>query len=150
MAFNYSTGFKKAICDDASVKDTFDGGFIRVYSAPTAPPATADAAIPGDSVLLVTYSDDGGAGGLNLEAAAVGGTISKLASQTWKGTAAETGTPAFFRYIQTGDSGAASTSAARIQGLIGTAGADMNLSSMTITDGNEYTLDYFSLTFLGG
>jgi hypothetical protein len=152
MAFKYSTGFKKAICDTGSVKATFDGGFIKVYSAPTAPPVDADAALPADSVLLVTYSVDGVGTGLTLAAAAVGGTIEKNASETWKGTgaAATPSTPAFFRYMQTGDTGALSTTAKRIQGLIGTSGADMNLSSMTITSGSEYTLDYFSLTFLGG
>lgn len=148
MAFKYSTGFKKAVCDTASVKGTFDGGFIKVYSAPTTLPADADAALPGDSVLLCTYSDNGGGGGLTLAAAAVGGTIGKLSTQTWKTTAGATGTPAFFRYVQSGDTGASSTTEKRIQGLVGTAGADMNLSSATITSGQEYTLDFFSITFL--
>ena len=150
MAFKYSTGFKKAICDTASVKGTFDGGFIKVYSAPTEPPEDADAALPSDSVLLLTFSDNAGAGGLNLAAAAVGGAISKLSTQTWKGVAAATGTPAFFRYVQTGDTGAFSTTDKRIQGTVGTAGADMNLANSSITDEQEYTLDFFSLTFLGG
>lgn len=150
MAFKYSTGFKNAVCDTGSVKDTFDGGFIKVYSAPTAIPATADAALPSDSVLLCTFSDASGAEGLYLAAASVAGTISKLSTQVWSGEAAATGTPAFFRYEQTGDSGALSTTEKRIQGNIGVTGADMNLASLTMTDGVTYTLDFFSLTFFGG
>lgn len=150
MAFKYSTGFKKAICDTGSVKATFAGGVIKVYSAPTALPADADAALPSDSVLLCTYSDDDTGDGLDLAAAAVGGTISKLSTQVWKGTAVATGTPAFFRYVQSGDTGTLSTTAKRIQGTVGTSGADMNLSNATMTSGSEYVLDFFSLTFLGG
>lgn len=150
MAFKYSTGFKKAVCDNTSVKDTFDGGFIKVYSAPTTIPADADAALPGDAVLLLSFSDNSGAGGLTLADEAVGGSISKNSTQVWSGAAAASGVPAFFRYVQDGDTGNSSTSAVRIQGLVGTAGADMNLSSATITNGTTYTLDFFSLTFLGG
>lgn len=145
--FKYSTGFRNAVLDTGSVKGTFDGGFLKVYSAPTAVPASADAAI-GDAVLLVTFSDNAGAGGLNLATAAASGSIAKLSSQTWKGTAAATGTAAFFRYVQTGDTGALSTTAKRIQGTVGVAGADMNLSSTSITSGASYTLDYFAMTFL--
>jgi hypothetical protein len=150
MSFQYSTGFKNASLDTASLKGTFDGGFIKVYSAPTGAPATADAALPSDAVLLVTYSDDGGAGGLSLAAAAASGAISKLSTQTWKGTAAATGIGAFFRYVRTGDTGALSTTDKRIQGTVGVSGADLNVSSTTFTATNEYMLDFFSLTFLGG
>jgi hypothetical protein len=52
--------------------------------------------------------------------------------------------------VQTGDTGAFSTTDKRIQGTVGTAGADMNLANSSITDEQEYTLDFFSLTFLGG
>lgn len=149
MAFLYSTGFKKAICDTGSMKGTFDGGFIKVYSAPTGAPATPDAALPGDAVLLCTFSDDGGAGGLTLAVAAVGGSISKLSTQVWKGTGAA-GQAAFFRYVQTGDTGLLSTTNKRIQGTVGVAGADMNLASTTIVAAQEYTLDFFSLSFLDG
>lgn len=146
--FKYSTGFRNALLDTGSVKGTFDGGFIKLYSAPTGAPATADAALPGDAVLLCTFSDNAGSGGLTLAAAAASGSISKLASQVWRGVAAATGTAAFFRYVQTGDTGASSTTAKRIQGTVDVAGADMNLSNTSITASTSYTLDFFALTFL--
>jgi hypothetical protein len=146
--FKYSTGFKNAVLDTGSVKGVFDGGFINVYSAPTAVPLTADAALPSDAVLLATYSDNGGSSGLTLESAAVSGSIAKTSTQVWKATAIASGTAAFFRYWRTGDTGALSTTDKRIQGTVAVAGADMNLASTTLTLGNAYTLDFFALSFL--
>lgn len=147
MALQFSTGFKDAVLDTGSFKATFDDGYIRIYDG--TPPADADAALAGNTV-LVTYSDNGaaiGAGnGLDLEAAAVAGAISKAAAQTWKGTAAATGTATFFRYIQSADTGASSTSEIRIQGTVGGAGADLFVSSTTFTSTVEYTLDLFSIS----
>lgn len=151
MAFKYSTGFKNAVLDTGSVKGTFDGGLIKLYSAPTSVPTSADDALPGDSVLLNTYTvNDDGATGLTLDTAAADGVIEKTASESWQGTAVANGTAAFFRYEQSGDAGAASTTAQRIQGTVGSGGADMFLASTTITSGQLYNLDYFSLTFFGG
>ena len=147
MALEFSTGFKDAVLDTGSFKSTFDDGYIRIYDG--TPPADADAALAGNTV-LVTYSDNDqgiGAGqGLDLEASAANGSISKAAAQTWKGTAAATSTATFFRYIQSADTGALSTTEIRIQGTVGGAGADLFVSSTTFTSAVEYTLDLFSIT----
>jgi len=147
MALKFSTGFKDAVLYTGSVKGTFDDGYITIYSG--AIPADADASI-GAAVALVTYSDNGaalGAGnGLDLEAAAVAGAISKASAQIWKGTAGASGTGAFFRYEQLVDSGSASTTEIRIQGTVGGGGADLFVTSTTFTSAVEYTLDMFSLT----
>lgn len=143
MAFKYSTGFKNAILDTGSVKGTFDGGSITVYAGTV--PADADAAHSGNTA-LVTFTV--ASTGLLLASSASGGSISKSSSQTWSGTAGATSTATFFRYTQSGDTGASSSTAKRIQGTVGTAGADMNLSSVSINSGTTYTLDYFALSFL--
>ena len=146
MAFKYSTGFRNAVCDTGSIKGTFDGGFIKVYAAGSVP-ADADAAHGG--TLLVTYSVNGdGVTGLALEAAAIDGTITKNLAAAWQGTAVATGTALFFRYERSGDAGGASTTAVRIQGTVGGAGADLFMASTAITAATSYALDYFSLTFM--
>lgn len=146
MALSWSTGMKNALLDTGSLKSIFDDGYIRIYSGTV--PADADAAL-GGATELVTYSDNGaseGAGnGLDLAASAAGGAISKAAAQVWKGTAGATGTASFFRYEQTGDGGGASTTAIRIQGTVGGAGADLFVASTTFTSSVEYTLDIFSI-----
>lgn len=148
MALSFSTGFKNAILDTGSLKSTFDDGYIKVYAA-SAIPADADAALVG-TTLLVTYSDNDqgvGAGqGLDLEATAVDGAISKAAGQTWSGTAGATGTGLFWRYEQSTDTGGASTTEIRIQGTIGGAGADLLVQSTSFTNTTLYTLDFFSLS----
>lgn len=147
MALNFSTGFKNAILDTGSLKATFDDGFITIYAGTI--PADADAAI-GAATALVTYSDNGAVPalgtGLDLEASAVAGAISKAAAQIWKGTAGSTGTAAFFRYEQLADTGAASTTEIRIQGTVGGGGADLFVTSTTFTSAVEYTLDMFSIS----
>lgn len=147
MAFLYSTGFKKHVCDTGSVVDAFDGGTIKLYSA-TAAPADADAALPADATLLLTYSVDGTGTGLSLDTTAVGGDIAKPASDVWKGTATTSGTAKFFRFVKSGDTGTASTTALRIQGTVGVGTADFVMASAAITAAQTYTLDYFVLSFL--
>ena len=146
MALQYSTGFKDAVLDTGSFKGTFDDGYIRIYDGTM--PADADAALAGNTV-LVTYSDNDagfGVAGLDLEAAAVNGAISKATAQTWKGTAAATSAGTFFRYIQAADTGGASATEIRIQGTVGGAGADLFLSTADFVSTNEYTLDLFSIS----
>lgn len=147
MALQFSTGFKDDLLDTGSLKSIFDDGYIKIYSG--TPPASADAALSGNTELVV-YSDNGaaeGAGnGLDLEASASSGAISKASAQTWKGTAGASGTATFFRYEQLADTGALSTTEARIQGTVGGAGADLFVASTTFTNATEYTLDLFSIS----
>lgn len=146
MAIKFSTGLKNAILATGSLKSQFDDGYIAVYSG--AVPADADAAL-GAAVLLNTYSDNGqapGAGmGLDLDASAASGAISKPVAQVWKGTSVAGGTASFFRFYKTGDSGNSSTTDLRIQGTVGGAGADMFVQSTTFANTTEYTIDYFSV-----
>lgn len=70
--------------------------------------------------------------GLKFESAAAG-ILPKRAAQVWSGNAIAGGTAGWFRVRESNDNGvAASTTAARYDGAIATAGAEMNLASLTI------------------
>ncbi len=84
--------------------------------------------------------------GLNWDMASAG-VISKVASETWSGNAVATGTASFFRIRGNGDTGTgASTTAIRIDGSIGTSGADMNVGSLAVTAGAPFIIPTATLT----
>jgi hypothetical protein len=145
MALKASTGLRDAVLATGSIKATLDGGFIQIYSGPA--PLTADDAIgsQGANTLLCTISVDGLGGGINFDAAAASGALSKAPGETWKGTNAVGGTAAFYRHVATGDDGTLSTTQARLQGDIAVTGAELNLSSITLTGGAEQNIDSYSV-----
>lgn len=136
----FSTGLRDDMLDTSPFKTLMDDGFLVIYNGTA--PATADAALSGNTVLL-TYSDNGGAGGLDFATAASGGILTKDLTQVWSGTVAVTGTATFWRYILAADTGALSTTEKRIQGTVGTVGADLNLSSLSLTATDVKTINYF-------
>ena len=146
MAFQFSTGLKDAILDTGSLKAALDDGYIRVYSG--AVPAGPDATL-GGATLLNTYSDaDQGVGagqGLDFAAEAVAGVLGKAAGQTWSGTAVASGAATFWRWVLAADDGSASSTAVRIQGTIGGAGADLFVQSTSFVAATAYSIDYFSV-----
>jgi hypothetical protein len=141
MALKTSTGLRNKLLDNGSLKATFALGFIKFYTG--TPPADADAAVTG--TLLVTISNNSSGTGINMAAAAVAGVLAKLASETWSGVNAATGTATYYRHVAVGDDGTLSTTQARIQGTIATAGADMNLSSTSLTAAATQTVDYYTV-----
>lgn len=137
-----STGLRNALLSSNNLKAIFDAGSeIRIYGGTV--PADADAAIPGGATLLVTIKN--GSSGITFAAAAAGGVLEKSAAETWSGINVATGAPTFYRHVLTADAGAASTTAPRYQGNVGVAGADMNLTSSTLTSGATQTLDYHAV-----
>lgn len=141
MAIKVSTGARNKMLDTGSLKSIMALGFIKFYTG--AAPATADAAVTG--TLLVTISNNSTATGINMAAAAVAGVLEKLSSETWSGVNAATGTATYYRHVAVGDDGTSSTTQARIQGTIATAGADMNLSSTSLTSAAIQTVDFYSI-----
>lgn len=80
---------------------------------------------------------------------ATAGVLSKLSGQTWSGTAVASGTAGWFRIeAAVSDAGGTDSSEAifRIDGAVGTSGAELNMASTTITSGISYTIDSFALT----
>lgn len=87
--------------------------------------------------------------GLKMEGTAVAGVFTKDSTQTWSGSAGATGTAGWFRYVGSiADAGALDSSAVylRLDGSIATSGADMNMSSTSVTSGALQTLSTFSFT----
>lgn len=68
-------------------------------------------------------------------------------SGIWSGAAVATGTAGWFRYEgPIADDDSSSTELIRIDGNIGTSGANLNMSSTSITSGATTTIDTFAIT----
>jgi hypothetical protein len=141
MALKLSTGLRNAMLDTGSFKATMADGFLKIYSG--TPPATADAAVTG--TLLCIISDNGTGTGLDLGAAA-SGAIPKDPAQVWSGTNVAGGTASYFRFVGNTDTGVSSTTEFRVQGTCGTSGADMNMTSVNLSLGAPQSADAASFT----
>jgi hypothetical protein len=144
MAIKLSTGLRNGLLDSNSLKGALDGGLLYIYDG--TPPASADDANAGNT-LLCTISVGGVGTGITLAASAASGVLQKNSGETWQGTNAASGTATFFRWSESGGTpAAASTTEQRIQGTIGVAGADLNLSSVSLTISAVQTVDFFNFT----
>ncbi len=143
-----STGLRNYMLDTGSFKAALAGSTIKIYSGP--PPATADSAIPSGATLLLTYSLNGTGGGLSFDGSAADGNLQKNPAEVWQGVIAASGTPSFFRMQQPSDAGSDSVSLVRLQGTVGIQDADMVVSSLTWTAGDERKLTYFTATIAAG
>lgn len=144
MATSFSEGLRNGMLATDSFAGTLANPVMRIYSGDV--PANAEAGI-GAATLLVTITDnDQGAGfPLAFDVAATNGVLPKDPSQTWSGTAAASGTASFFRIVSEGDADGADASAPRIQGQVGTAGSDLNLSTVAVTSGEVRTINSFNV-----
>lgn len=139
MSTQFSTGLRNDMLVTGSLKSLMDGGFLKFYSGPV--PASADAALDGANTLLCTISNNGTGTGLTLATSASGGTVAKNASEVWKGTNSASGAASFVRFVKSSDTGAASITERRIQGLVDVVGAEANLSNVVLTSGAEQLID---------
>ena len=144
MAIKLSTGMRNHLLSGNSFKNALDSGLLYIYDG--TPPAGPDDANSGNT-LLVTISVNGGGGGISFDTAAANGVLSKAPAETWQGTNAASGTASFFRWTESGGTPAsASTTEKRIQGTVGVAGADLNLSSVSLTISATQNIDFFNVT----
>lgn len=141
MTIKISTGLSNKLLDTGSLKATMALGFLKIYSG--AAPADADAAVTG--TLLCTISLASSGTGINFDAAAVAGVLAKAPAETWSGVNAATGTAGYFRHVAVGDTGASSTSQARIQGAVGVTGSDLNLTSVSLVSAATQTIDFYTV-----
>ena len=77
------------------------------------------------------------------------GVLSKLASQTWSGVAAASGTAGWFRIEAAVTDSLALDSTyiyPRLDGAVATSGAELNLSTLAMTSGATQTIDTFTIT----
>ncbi len=141
MTLKVSTGMRNKLLDTGSLKSVLNLSFIKIYSGPV--PATADAALDGSCVLLCTVSNNSTGTGLTMATSAASGAIAKNGSEVWSGTNAATGVASFYRHVAAGDTGVTSTTEARLQGECGLSGAEMNMTSTTLTSAATHTIDYY-------
>ena len=144
MAVRISTGLRNGLLSSNSFKGLFEAGsgfFLDIYTG--SQPANADDAPTGTK--LVTISNNSGGTTLAFEANATSGALPKSASQTWSGSATQSGTAGWFRLRRHDDTNVSSSSFVRYDGACATSGAQMNLGSLTITNGAPITVS--SATF---
>jgi hypothetical protein len=141
MALKLSTGLRNKMLDTGSFKTIMNGGLLKIYKG--TPPNTADdIATAGD--LLCTVSVNSTGTGITMAASAVSGTLAKNSSEVWSGSVGLAGTATWFRHVATSDTAASSTTEARLQGVVATAGGELNLSSTGLSAGATQTIDYYT------
>lgn len=140
-----------ALFDSLLLEDVFDG-FREVMRGckcdirTTPRPASADAAATGTLLSVVTLN---GTGEGLLFSESVNGVVSKPSGVVWKGVNGNSGTAAWFRFYEAGDTPTnASTTAARFDGSISLTGGggDMIAADVALTSGLEFSITGFNYT----
>lgn len=142
MSLKISTGVRDHLLVTGSLKAAVDGGVIRVYNGPI--PATADAALSGNT-LLVTISNNDAGTGITMNAASASGVLGKNSAEVWSGTVVANGTPTFYRFSSLTDDFLLSTTAKRVQGTAGSAGFDLNFANTTFVTGEVKRVDTYDI-----
>ena len=144
MALRLSTGIRQALLDTADFQTEFAVSFINIYTGTQ--PADADTAASGTLLATIYSNNPTDTIGISFDPPVLG-TISKAVAETWAGTALATGTAGWYRLFEAGGNPAIlSTTESRIDGNISTSGANMNMSSTTITVGTVQTVSTFDVT----
>ena len=140
----FSTGLRRDMLVTGCVRDLMAGGEIRFYSGPV--PDSADSALNVANTMLVVINAEGA--GITFEEDAPSAVLSKALDQVLTGDNVASGQVSFFRHVLPGDTGAASTSARRIQGLVGLAGTEIEVSDLDLETGAPSKLDYYFIALL--
>ena len=115
--------------------------------------ATPNGWVVASTVTTITKTDSNMAGGVTAVNGlnwgdSVNGIIPKSTTETWSGVAAATGVPGWFRFeAALTDAGALDSADAimRMDGAIGTSGAELNMATLSVTSGVTQTIDSFSV-----
>ena len=148
-AETFAAGTVLAVAKGGSLRDVMKDGILYLYSG--SQPSTADSAVTGTELVKITasagsFSSGSFTNGLELGDAA-SAAISKVLAETWQGVAGTSGYAGWFRMCANAtDAGGASTTLPRIDGSVGTSGADLQISSTSIVAGKTYTIDDFTLS----
>jgi hypothetical protein len=146
MSIRISTGLRNKLLE-SGFKPNMDGGFLYLY--PGSQPSTPDAAASGTLLGKVTVSADD-ATGLTFQTPAVLGVMSKTAAELWQFKGLTDGQVGWFRFCEAADTPTtASGTAARFDGTIGTAGADVDIGNSNIKTDAINTVDRFTVTMPG-
>lgn len=145
MAEKMSTGLCNQLLDTDDFKSLFTLGFVKVYDG--TPPATADAAATGTLLCIVSVNSSGTGVTWGTAGAVTPGVLPKNVSDIWSGLILADGDASYYRVTAVGDTGGLSTTEPRVQGTIGTGGADMNLGTVSLVNGATFTISYASQAF---
>ena len=153
MALRISTALRTALLgaatgDNGSFKDLMADGIIEIYSG--SQPADADTAESGTKLVRITvasgaFTPASATNGLEFGNAS-GGSIAKASGEVWSGVGLVTGTAGWFRFYDNDYDTGAGTDKVRFDGSVATSGAQLNLSSTTITLSATLTIDAFTVT----
>ena len=137
MQISISTGAADAMIGSTGLKGALESGSmeLRIYAGTI--PSDANDSI-GAATLLVTVKN--GASPLTWSSPS-GGILNKPPGETWSGVAIADGIATFGRFVHAADTGAASTSAVRVQGDVDTVGAFINLDNPAIVNGAVQTVN---------
>lgn len=155
MTIRFSTGLRNQMLADAAnsgngLGEIFKDGVIYIQSG--AQPASADAALTGTTLLIITV--DGGAftpgsptNGLEFDPPTAG-VMPKAAAENWQGVGIAAGVATWFRHMANGvDSFGSSTTLPRIDGPAGTFGTSLIMSTVNIAIGTPVTVDQYNVFF---
>ena len=145
MTVKASTGLRNKLLDTSPLRTRFNLGFLNLYAGPV-PSSADDAIVGGTHTLVCQIWNSTDSEGVSLASSASGGAITKNVSETWSKAATSTNTVTFYRLVAPTDTAVASTTEARLQGSIGTSGADLNLTTVDLVNNTVYTIDTFSVS----
>lgn len=107
------------------------GGFLKFYTGE--PPASADDAVTGTLLLIVSLNGDGTP--LRVALSPAGGLIKKPVGDVWRGTVLASGRAGYCRYVTDADTGGPSLTAPRMQGRVGEVDAEVIISDTDLVAG---------------
>ena len=145
MSIQISGALRDSLLVTGSLRSAVNGFILKIYNGTI--PSLPEDSVAGN-VLLCTISNDDSGIGLTFETAVTDGMLLKTGSEVWSGTCAATGTATFYRLVATGDTGGSSSSAVRVQGTVGIAGADLNVTSTSFETGDLKRVDYYAIGML--
>lgn len=151
MALKFSTGLRNALLESNSFQDIFANGVMYLYSGTQ--PTDPDAAASGSLLLKVTlaggsFAHGTSTNGLNFGSASAG-VLPKSSSETWSGACTTAGTIGWFRFCaNAADSEPTDADTVRksFDGSVSSSGAQLLMSSTTVSIGDTRTVDSFNVT----
>lgn len=139
----------KLVSDNGgSFQDLMLDGVLEIYSG--SQPASADDAETGTKLVRITigsgaFTPGSATNGLEFDPV-INGVISKASDEIWSGVGLVAGTAGWFRFYSNDYDSGADETAVRFDGSVGTSGAQLNLSSVSVAVGATITIDSFSVT----
>jgi len=132
-----------------SFRELFKNGVMDIFAG--SQPASADDDESGYTLLCTitrssnTFTPGDGQNGLNFDPVSAG-TLTKRSAETWSGVNDTDGTAGWFRFYDNDKTTGSSSTAIRFDGAVATSGAQLNMSSTSLTSGATTTIDSFAVT----